>query len=67
MICQPVTQFDKTGKAKVLDALYFNGHYKGYDRRDTEIAAEFHEGSYKKPKLTFSFVDPAHPYESTTG
>ena len=67
MIRQPITIFDKQGKAEVKDALYYNGQYYGVDKRDTEIGAPFHEGSYKKPKLSFAFIDPAHPYDSTTG
>lgn len=67
MVRQPITEFDSKGKAIVKDALYYNGHYHGKDKRDDDIGAEFHEGSYKKPKLVFSLVDPAHPYDSVTG
>jgi len=58
MVRQPITEFDSKGKAIVKDALYYNGHYYGKDKRDNDIGAEFHEGSYKKPKLVFNLVDP---------
>ena len=67
MIRQPITVFDKTGKAVIKDALYYNGQYRGHDKRDVDIGAPFHEGSFKKPRLVFSFVDPAHPFDSVTG
>ena len=67
MVRQPVTIFDKTGKAVVKDALYFNGSYRGVDKFGTDIGAPFHEGSFKKPRLVFSFIDPAHPFDSSTG
>lgn len=67
MVRQPVTVFDKNGKVVVKDGLYYNGMYRGFDKRDTDIGAPFHEGSYKKPRLVFSFTDHAHPYDSTTG
>jgi hypothetical protein len=31
MIRQPITVFDKTGKAVIKDALYYNGQYRGHD------------------------------------
>ena len=59
MVRQPVTVFNKQGKPEVKDALYFNGIYYGKDKRDNDLGAEFHEGSYKKPKLSFTYSDPA--------
>jgi hypothetical protein len=67
MIRQPITVFDKSGKAVVKDALYFRGSYRGTDKFGTEIGAPFAEGYYKTPRLVFSFVDPAHPFDSATG
>ena len=67
MIRQPVTTFDKTGKAVVKDALYYRGSYRGVDKFGTDIGAPFLEGAYKIPRLVFSFVDPAHPFDSATG
>jgi hypothetical protein len=67
MVRQPVTIFDKTGKAVVKDALYYRGSYRGTDKFGTDIGAPFAEGYYKVPRLVFSFVDPAHPFDSATG
>lgn len=67
MVRQPITIFDKTGKAVLKDALYYRGTYRGFDKFGTDIGAPFAEGYFKKPRLVFSFVDPAHPFESTTG
>lgn len=67
MTRQPVTTFDKTGKAVVKDALYYRGSYRGLDKFGTDIGAPFLEGSYKIPRLVFSFVDPSHPFDSSTG
>jgi hypothetical protein len=67
MIRQPVTIFDKNGKPQVKDALYFNGNYYGVDKRGTDLGAPFHEGSFKKPKLAFSYTDPSNPYDPKTG
>jgi hypothetical protein len=67
MIRQPVTIFDKTGKAVVKDALYYRGSYRDVDKFGTDIGAPFAEGYFKRPRLVFSFVDPAHPYDSSTG
>lgn len=67
MIRQPVTIFDKTGKAVVKDALYYRGTYRGFSKMDMDIGAPFAEGYFKKPRLVFSFTDPAKPYDPTTG
>jgi hypothetical protein len=67
MVRQPITVFNKQGKAEVKDALYYNGNYYGVDKRGNDLGAEFQEGYFKKPRLVFSYVDPAHPYDSTTG
>jgi hypothetical protein len=67
MVRQPVTIFDKTGKAVVKDALYIRGQYRGIDKFGTDIGAPFAEGFYKVPRLVFSFIDPAHPFDSATG
>jgi hypothetical protein len=67
MVRQPITIFDKQGKPVVKDALYYNGMYFGVDKRDNEIHCSFHEGSFKRPKLVFTLVDSAHPYDSTAG
>jgi hypothetical protein len=67
MVRQPVTIFDKTGKAVVKDALYYRGYWRGLDKFGTDIGAPFIEGTYKIPRLVFSFVDPAHPFDSATG
>jgi hypothetical protein len=64
---QPVTIFDKNGRPQVKDALYFNGYYYGIDKRGVDLGAPFHEGSYKKPKLAFTYVDPSNPFDSKTG
>ncbi|MGI0032452.1 MAG: hypothetical protein ACRD97_04170, partial [Nitrososphaeraceae archaeon] len=47
--------------------LYFNGYYYGIDKRGVDLGAPFHEGSYKKPKLAFTYVDPSNPFDSKTG
>jgi hypothetical protein len=67
MVRQPVTIFNKTGKAEVKDALYYSGNYYGTDKRGNDIGAEFHEGSYRRPKLVFSYTDSANPYDPKTG
>jgi hypothetical protein len=67
MVRQPVTIFNKQGKPEVRDALYFNGNYYGTDKRGIDLGAEFHEGSFKKPRLAFTYVDPSNPYDSKTG
>jgi hypothetical protein len=67
MVRQPVTVFDKSGKPTVKDALYFSGYYYGTDKHGRDLGAEFHEGSYKKPKLSFTYTDAANPYDSKTG
>jgi hypothetical protein len=68
MIRQPVTIFDKNGKIEVKDALYYNGNYYGVGKRGEDLpSAPFHEGSYKKPKLVFTSIDPANPYDPKTG
>ena len=67
MVRQPITVFDKTGKAVVKDALYYRGIYRGFSKVGIDIGAPFFEGYFKKPRLVFSFVDPAKPYDSITG
>jgi hypothetical protein len=53
MVRQPVTIFDKNGNPETKDALYYNGYWYGTNKRGDDLGAPFHEGSYKKPKLTF--------------
>ena len=36
-------------------------------KRGNDIGAEFHEGSYRRPKLVFSYTDSANPYDPKTG
>jgi hypothetical protein len=67
MVRQPVTVFDKTGKPQVKDALYYNGYYYGTDKRGNDLGAEFHEGNFKKPKLSFVYTDTTAPYDPKTG
>ena len=67
MVRQPITIFNKQGKAEVKDAFYYRGYYRGFDKMGSDIGAPFAEGYFKKPKLTFAFIDPAHPYDSATG
>jgi hypothetical protein len=68
MIRQPVTIFNKQGKPEIKDALYYSGNYHGVDKRGSDLpSAEFREGLYFKPKLTFSYTDAANPYDSKTG
>lgn len=67
MVRQPVTEFDKKGKAVVKDALYYRGQYYGLDKKDMEIGASFYEGVYQSPKIAFSYVDAANPYDPKTG
>lgn len=67
MVRQPITTFDKTGKAVVKDALYYEGQYRGYDKRGIEIGASFSEGYFKKPRLVFTFTDSANPYDPKSG
>lgn len=67
MVRQPITVFNKQGKAEVKDALYYRGYWRGIDKFGTDIGAPFFEGAYKIPRLVFSFVDPAHPFDSATG
>ena len=67
MVRQPVTVFDKNGKPQVKDALYYNGNWYGTDKRGNDLGAPFHEGSYKKPKLSFTYASATDPYDSKTG
>jgi hypothetical protein len=67
MVRQPITIFNKQGKPEVKDALYYNGQYYGVDKKDMEIGAEFHEGSYKTPKLSFTCRNAAEPFDPKTG
>ena len=67
MIRQPITVFDKNGKPQVRDALYYYGNYYGVDKRGNDLGAEFHEGYFKKPKLVFTSIDAANPYDPKTG
>jgi hypothetical protein len=67
MVRQPITIFNSKGQPEVKDALYYNGNYYGKDKRDNDLGAPFHEGSYKKPKLAFTYTDPSNPYDSKTG
>jgi hypothetical protein len=67
MIRQPVTIFNKQGKPEVKDALYFSGNYYGHDKRGNDLGAPFHEGSYKVPKMSFSYTSATEPYDPKTG
>jgi len=67
MVRQPVTVFNKQGKPEVKDALYYNGYYYGTDKRGNELGAEFREGYYRKPKLSFVYTDTTAPYDPKTG
>jgi hypothetical protein len=67
MVRQPVTVFNKQGKPEVKDALYYYGNYYGVDKKGNDLGAEFQEGYFKKPKLVFSSIDPANPFDSKTG
>jgi hypothetical protein len=67
MVRQPVTVFDKNGKPQVKDALYYSGYYYGQDKHGNDLGAEFNEGWYKKPKLTFTYTDAANPFDPKTG
>ena len=67
MVRQPVTVFNKQGKPEVKDALYYNGYYYGTDKRGNELGAEFREGYYRKPKLSFVYTDTTAPYYPKTG
>lgn len=67
MVRQPVTIFNKNGKPEVKDALYYNGYYYGTDKRGNDLGAPFHEGSYKKPKMSFSYTSATEPYDPKTG
>jgi len=67
MVRQPITIFTKNGKAEVKDALYYRGYWRGVDKFGTDRSAPFAEGYYMVPRLVFSFVDPAHPFDSATG
>jgi hypothetical protein len=67
MVRQPITIFNKQGKPEIKDALYYNGYWYGVDKRGNDLGAEFHEGSYKKPKLSFVYTDTTAPYDPKTG
>ena len=67
MVRQPITIFDKNGKAQIKDALYYNGYWYGIDKRGNDIGAPFREGFYKRPKLIFSLSDTVNPYDPKTG
>jgi hypothetical protein len=67
MVRQPITVFNKNGKPEVKDALYYNGYWYGTDKRGNDLGAEFREGFYKKPKLSFVYADTTAPYDSKTG
>ena len=67
MTRQPVTIFNKNGKAEVKDALYFRGWYYGQDKVGNDLGAEFTEGFYKVPRLIFTSIDPNNPFDSKTG
>jgi hypothetical protein len=67
MVRQPVTVFDKNGKPQVKDALYYSGYYYGQDKHGNDLGAEFYEGWYKKPKLTFTYTDAANSFDPKTG
>ena len=68
MVRQPITVFDKNGKPQVKDALYIRGSYYGVDKRGADLpSAEYYEGFYRKPKLTFAYTDTTAPYDPKTG
>jgi hypothetical protein len=68
MVRQPVTVFNKQGKPEVMDALYIRGSYYGVDKRGNDLpSAEFYEGFYRKPKLSFVYTDTTAPYDPKTG
>jgi hypothetical protein len=67
MTRQPVTTCDTKGKPVTRDAVYYYGRYEGFDRRDNQIACNFAEGWFLRPKIRFTLTDPSHPYDSTTG
>jgi hypothetical protein len=67
MIRQPITIFDKNGQPQIKDALYYSGYWYGYDKKDTEWGAPFHEGSYKRPKIAFTYTDAINHYDPKTG
>ena len=67
MVRQPVTVYDKNGKAQVKDALYFSGYWYGVDKRGTDLGSPFKEGFYKVPKIVFSYSDTVNPYDPKTG
>jgi hypothetical protein len=67
MIRQPITIFSKDGKPEVKDALYYNGYYYGQDKRGNDLGAPFHFGSFKVPKMSFTYTNPTAPYDPKTG
>jgi hypothetical protein len=68
MVRQPVTVFNKQGNPEVKDALYIRGSYYGVDKRGNDLpSAEFYEGFYRKPKLSFVYTDTTAPYDPKTG
>ena len=67
MTRQPITVINSKGVAEVKDSLYLRGSWRGVDKFGTDIGAPFIEGYFRVPKLVFSFVDPSHPFDSTTG
>jgi hypothetical protein len=67
MVTQPVTVFDKNAKPQVKDALYYSGYYYGQDKHGNDLGAEFYEGCYKRPRLIFTSIDPANPFDPNTG
>ena len=62
MTVQPIT----IGKEKKY-AVYFSGHYIGFDAWDNEIWCPFTEGFHYKPKLQFVATDIGNPFDSKTG
>jgi hypothetical protein len=62
MTVQPVT-IDKQQKY----ALYYHGHYVGFDAWDNEIWCSFTEGFHYKPKIQFVPTDLVNPFDSKTG
>ena len=68
MVRQPVHITGKDGKRVTKDALYYNGYYEGRNFGDIRIQSpNFHEGSYLRPRLEFSLVDSANPFDPQTG
>jgi hypothetical protein len=54
MVRQPITIFDKNGKAQIKDALYYSGYWYGTNKRGDDLGAPFKEGFYRRPRLIFN-------------